>query len=287
MKEDQSQLLDVIGPAYQQDLGSRQLAVDLFVARLATHVTPSSPPSRSRPMIVRLLAGKLATATLAGAVGLGGTTAAAYAGVLPEPLQEVAHTSIGAPAPAESTGDPAGPSSDEPATEPVADPADAAESGGDTTSEPTDGAGEPASGTDGDSAEDPDPLSSAPGAGPAADGPAKHGLCTAYAAGGLSQTSVAYRNLKDAAEESGGIGVFCADVLKPTGKDGTDADGTEDAEHADEPADSTSGGDEVAEKTAGKTTTTEAKKAKANAKAGRRAAEKAADDSSVDRARHR
>jgi hypothetical protein len=49
---------------------------------------------------------KLAAAAAAGAVGFGGLAAAAYAGALPEPIQDFAHQTVGAPSASSDHSDP-------------------------------------------------------------------------------------------------------------------------------------------------------------------------------------
>jgi hypothetical protein len=49
--------------------------------------------------------------------------------------------------------------------------------------------------------------------GPNAEGPAAFGLCTAYTAGGLRSTSMAYSALARAAQSSAGISAYCAPIL--------------------------------------------------------------------------
>jgi hypothetical protein len=58
-----------------------------------------SPQRRRRPaMLSTLLGAKLGAALAAGAVGFGGVAAAAYTGSLPAGLQDLAHSTVGAPA---------------------------------------------------------------------------------------------------------------------------------------------------------------------------------------------
>lgn len=49
--------------------------------------------------------------------------------------------------------------------------------------------------------------------GPDATGPAAFGLCTAFTAGGLAASSVAYANLLSASEAAGGVEAYCAPIL--------------------------------------------------------------------------
>ena len=60
----------------------------------------------------------------------------------------------------------------------------------------------------------PDPGESATETkGPDASGPAAFGLCTAYTAGGLHDTSVAYAALLRASQSAGTIADYCAPIL--------------------------------------------------------------------------
>jgi hypothetical protein len=60
---------------------------------------PSRQRRRRRPtMLGSLLGAKIGAALAAGGISLGGVAAAAYTGVLPAGLQEVAHNAVGAPA---------------------------------------------------------------------------------------------------------------------------------------------------------------------------------------------
>ena len=69
-----------------------------------------------------------------------------------------------------------------------------------------------------DPAESPDPTPSAPATkGPDATGPAAFGLCTAFTAGGLHSTSVAYAALLSASKSMGSIADYCAPILAAHG----------------------------------------------------------------------
>jgi hypothetical protein len=135
---------------------------------------------------ISVIAGsKLAIGLIAlGTITVGGTAAAAYAGVLPDGLQNSAHSLIGAPAP--------GP------TDPTATP----------TPEPTGTATDTPTPT-------PDPTSTAGPVGPDATGLAAHGLCTAYERGGLAATSVAFASLEKAAGGADAIDAYCATIVAP------------------------------------------------------------------------
>jgi hypothetical protein len=125
-------------------------------------------------LLSALLSGKAAAAVVvAGTVTLGGGTAVAFAGGLPAGLQQVAHDTIGAP--------PASAGNAAPATLKAA------------------GQSQAGSSTDSSSSSGSTPTASPSPKGPDATGPAAFGLCTAYAHGGLAQSSVAYQNLAAAA----------------------------------------------------------------------------------------
>ena len=57
-------------------------------------------------MLATLLSTKFAAAAAAGALAFGGLAAAAYAGALPEPVQDFAHQTVGAPAASSGHADP-------------------------------------------------------------------------------------------------------------------------------------------------------------------------------------
>jgi hypothetical protein len=148
--------------------------------------------SRSRrPALLRTLLSVKVAGAVAAAV-LGGSVAAAYAGVLPAALQKIAHTSIAAPAASVKPS---------PHQTPSAKPGP----------HQTHRAGTPVG---------PDPA-----------GPAAHGLCTAYshaeAQGSAAQQAVAFRNLAAAAGGGGKVAAYCATAPRP----GADAHG-QPASHA-------------------------------------------------------
>jgi hypothetical protein len=143
-----------------------------------------------------LLSAKTAAAAVgAGALVLGGGTVAAYAGVLPTSLQDVAHVVVGAPAPEDqvaATGSPDPSTSAEPS-----EPADASEAP-DPSESPEPSESPKAAGT----ADSPAASAAAATAGvrgPDATGPAAFGLCTAHTHGGLPEHSTAYQALAAAA----------------------------------------------------------------------------------------
>jgi hypothetical protein len=132
-----------------------------------------------RPALLRTLLSVKVAGAVAAAV-LGGSVAAAYAGVLPAALQKIAHNSIAAPAASAKPG---------PHQTPSAKPGP----------RQTHRAGVPVG---------PDPA-----------GPAAHGLCTAYshaeAHGSAAQQAVAFRNLAAAAGGGGKVAAYCASVPSP------------------------------------------------------------------------
>ncbi len=123
-----------------------------------------------------LVTSKLAFGVLIGSlVATGGTAMAAFAGVLPDPLQQSAHVVLGAP---------------EPGDAPVDDDLD------DDLDDETD--------ADGDAIDDDGAK------GPDVTGSAAFGLCTAYTNGGLSENSTAYKAFDDV---EGGIDAYCDTVI--------------------------------------------------------------------------
>jgi hypothetical protein len=133
-------------------------------------------------LFLRLVTNKIAAGALAaGALVIGGTTAAAYASALPAPLQQGAHSVIGAPAASADEDSTTDTDTDEDTTK---------------TDKKTDSSS-------------PSPV------GPDATGPAAHGLCNAYTHGGLNASSTAYRSLAAAANGAANIAGYCATVTSP------------------------------------------------------------------------
>lgn len=127
-----------------------------------------------------LVGSKIAMGALVvGTIAAGGTVAAAYTGSLPAPLQQSAHSLIGAPAPTAS----------------VTATATA-------TPTPTDTA-----------TATPTPIATP--VGPDATGPAAYGLCQAYTRGGLATSSIAYTSLVTAANGAANITGYCATIASP------------------------------------------------------------------------
>jgi hypothetical protein len=132
-----------------------------------------------------LVTSKIAAGVLAGGtLAVGGAAAGAYTGTLPAPLQESAHTIVGAPAPA------------------------ASETGGQKSAASHGKASRPADAS-------PDPSTGAAAVGPDATGPAAFGLCTAFTNGGLDPASVAYKSLAAAAKGTADIAAYCKAVPAP------------------------------------------------------------------------
>ncbi|NEM90063.1 hypothetical protein [Galbitalea soli] len=146
------------------------------------------------------MTGKIAVAAFAIVAAATGGTVAAYAGVLPAPLQQVAHSAIGAPSvgTSDETPQPGDTSSPEPSDTP--DPTDTPEPTDTATPEPTDTAV-------------PTPSPTTDAKGPDATGPAAFGLCTAYTHGGLHHPSTAHAALALASGGETGIDAYCALVL--------------------------------------------------------------------------
>jgi len=183
-------------------------------------------------IITGLVGSKIAASLLAGALVIGGGAgAAAYANVLPTPLQETAHDLIGAPAPEIA------------ATESESDETEADETASDeSVSDETESESEE---TASDENESDDSSTKASRVGPDVRGHAAYGLCQAYAHGGLGVSSTPYASFVVAADGEANIAAYCAEVTKP-GKsaahrsdkaDSDDAD-TDDADEADDSEDS-------------------------------------------------
>lgn len=89
-------------PATASELSREGEAVAAFRAAMSAGVSESQSRTTRRPRMIASLtattAGKLALAALAGGLSLGGASAAAFSSGLPEPLQNIAHKTIGAPA---------------------------------------------------------------------------------------------------------------------------------------------------------------------------------------------
>ncbi|HZP28511.1 MAG TPA: hypothetical protein VFC99_06140 [Acidimicrobiia bacterium] len=148
---------------------------------------------------------KLAALIATGVVSLGGVAAAT--GSLPSPVQGAAHDALGAAGIRVPDGDGAGTVSADDTTVTTTDPA-----GDPTTTTSTPDGTEPSAPVSDDTAKGPDP-----------NGPAKFGLCTAYAAGkggerGKKHSSTAFEALAAAADADGEtVAQFCADAT-PGGK---------------------------------------------------------------------
>ncbi len=173
-------LVAAAAPASERELADETEAIADFV-RLRDAGGQQYPAARRRSMLATFLSTKLATAVAAGALGFGGMAAAAYAGALPEPIQDFAHQTVGAPSADSDQSSPTG------------------------QDQANGGASESASSAQGQ------------GTGPAATGSAKYGLCTAFAEeraekGKVDTKSPAYQALAQAAGGGDNIDEFCADV---------------------------------------------------------------------------
>jgi hypothetical protein len=169
-------------------------------ARSSLTVIDAPDPKLGDPMslLTARLATKIAVGLLAGGVvASGATAAAAYTGTLPVSLQQAAHDTIGAPEPTISESDG---TTDESTATPTPTPTPS------ETPAPTD---------------KPAPTTAPKAGGPDATGPGAHGLCNAYAHGGLSATSTAYAALVKAAGGASTITSYCATIPAP-GKSGAD-----------------------------------------------------------------
>ena len=144
-----------------------------------------------------------------GVIAFGGTGLAAYAGVLPDGLQQTASEIIGAPTPEDVVAPDAGVVADEEST------IDTGTGTGTDTEVPD-------SASDTEDSE-PDPILDSKG--PDATGSAAYGLCNAYSRGGLPEHSTAYQSLFRAADAD--TDAYCATVTKPGSKDDADAETVE------------------------------------------------------------
>ena len=187
-------------PAHDSELVGEDAAVAAFVAA-RDGVSTTRTRHRRTSVLSTLIGSKLALAAAAGAVTLGGVSAAAFTGSLPDGAQGLAHRVIGAPAAhdtdsAGSTGD----ASDVGET-PDGDATGAATATQSATDEPTS-------------------SPSATPVGPDATGPAAFGLCAAYAAevraGHTPDPSApAWRNLAQAAGGEANVAAYCGTVTAP------------------------------------------------------------------------
>jgi hypothetical protein len=161
-------------------------ALDVFRKTFAGF-HPGRQPRRRPTMFSTLLGAKVGAAMAAGVVSFGAVGAAAFTGNLPAGVQELAHTTIGAPAP--DTGDSADQGKAADAKDKAAEKKDKAADGTKTA------------------------------VGPDATGPAAFGLCTAWAhvatKGQVAEKSVAFRNLAAAAHGAANITAYCSNVPHP------------------------------------------------------------------------
>ncbi len=152
-----------------------------------------APSSRRNPVSSRRITARLATVAFAGTLGLGGV-AAAYAGALPATPQQVAHDVLGGIGVPDHANGKAKANAD----------ARAARKAAKASKSPKPESSESAEADE--------------SKGPDVNGPAKAGLCNAWAASGKpkNEKSTAFANLVEAAGGVDGVEAFCADVAKPS-----------------------------------------------------------------------
>jgi hypothetical protein len=172
-----SLLAAAAAPPAAHELANEAAAVTGFAREQNTDRPDTA--ARRPSMLATLLSTKLAAAAAAGAVTFGGVAAAAYAGALPDPIQDFAHQTVGAPSP--------------------------------------DRGGTPESSNANEHA---NPGSAGQPVGPDATGPAKYGLCTAFAAEKAANhqvdtNSVAFQAVAKAAGGAQNIDAYCADATPP------------------------------------------------------------------------
>ncbi len=191
------------GPPCDRELAGQTAAIAAFARErdVGGH-RHHAAVARRRSMLTTLLGTKLAAAAAAGAIGFGGLAAAAYAGALPEPIQDFAHQTVGAPSASSDHSDP-GSQGSAPMSSEASERTNAAQSG--------------------------EPV------GPDATGSASYGLCTAFAEqkadnGQVDTRSVAYRALVEAAGGADKIDEFCAGVTSPSENAGTAGSASADAD---------------------------------------------------------
>jgi hypothetical protein len=184
-------------------------------------------------VLAQLFTAKVAAFAAVGLFTVG--TAAAATGNLPGPLQRsvastVSHAGVALPA---STEDSTEESTEESTTTTTETP---------TSTTVTDDTTTTTTAADGTTTTTATEAASTGAVGPDANGPAKHGLCTAYFAGhAKNPKAVAFRNLVDAATAAGGtVEAFCTPTTTTTATVTTDLAPTDDATATDE-ASSTKG----------------------------------------------
>jgi hypothetical protein len=167
-----------------------------------------------------LIGSKIAIGALAlGTVAVGGPAATAYTGSLPAPLQQAAHSLIGAPAPvrastAAATTDPAAP----------VDPAAPGPSPDPSASPPADPAATPAP--------NPPKPEHRPG-----ERRSPVGLCEAYAHGSAQVKAAVYPDLVAAASASADIATYCDTVVKKEHKKAEKAPDQQNNPESQDPSD--------------------------------------------------
>jgi hypothetical protein len=183
------------GPAEPDEVDGERAAVASFLAAREAAAAGRSRTSGGRgarrvAVVSTLMAGKFAAVTVAGVVtlGAGGMAAAAYTGILPAPLQDVAHRTIGAPLPDRTfTATPS------PTPEPDETPT--------TSATVRTQQGEPSTSTT-SAAQQPVPSTT--------------DLCVDWQKQHLETTGPAFTTLTQAASGSTSIDAFCASLTSPT-----------------------------------------------------------------------
>jgi hypothetical protein len=192
------------GPAEPDEVDGERDAVESFLAAreaareaAATGREPARGSgghgARRVAVVSTLMAGKFAAVTVAGIVtlGAGGMAAAAYTGLLPAPLQDVAHRTIGAPLPERTTLSATASTSPTPTPETTT-----------TTSTKTRTQQSDASTSTTSTAKQPAPSTAE--------------LCVDWQQQQLATTDPAFTSLTLAASGSTSIDSFCASLTSPT-----------------------------------------------------------------------
>jgi hypothetical protein len=211
------------GPAEPDEVAGERVAVASFMAAWEAAETGREPArgsgthgARRVAVVSTLMAGKFAAVTVAGIVtlGAGGMAAAAYTGLLPAPLQDVAHRTIGAPLPDRTTLSPSASTSPTPTPEATTTTSTKERTQSDPSTSTTSSAPEPAlSTTD---------------------------LCVDWQQQKLATTGSAFTSLTLAASGSTSIDAFCASLTSPTTEPAPEPQATPTIDPTATPADTSS-----------------------------------------------
>lgn len=204
------------GPAEPDELRGERAAVASFQAARAAAASRRAEQGGARRVAVvsTLMAGKFAAVTVAGLVtlGAGGMAAAAYTGLLPAPLQDVAHRTIGAPLPDRTTLRPT--PSDTPSATATSAPASPVRSHRSGTSTTTSSVVQPAR--------------------------TVVDLCADWQQQQLATTGPAFAALTQAASGATSLDAFCASLTTPTTQPTTAPSATATVDPTATPSDTTS-----------------------------------------------